>query len=55
MIATIAAVAGLLVGTLAGLLVKPSTQRFCPACGVTLSCLSCEEVNSGSPSPSQRT
>lgn len=47
MLATTAAVAGLVLGLLAGLWVKPSRQQYC-TCGSSLECMACfREVDNG--------
>lgn len=38
MIATVAVIAGLVIGLLAGILAKPSRQQYCVHCYSTLSC-----------------
>jgi hypothetical protein len=47
----IAAVAGLVIGLLAGLMLASGKGKWCPTCGRTRDCLACQEVNSGAPRP----
>jgi hypothetical protein len=41
MLATVGALAGLVLGAVAGLLAKPDRPRFSSCCGTTLGCTSC--------------
>lgn len=43
----IAAVAGLVIGLLAGLLLASDKGKWCPSCGRERDCLPCQEVDSG--------
>ncbi len=47
----IAAMASLVVGFASGVLSLKAKNRWCPGCGTTLACLTCEEANSGAPRP----
>lgn len=47
--ASIAAVAGLVIGFVAGLIAYQRSRRWCTACGATLQCLVCQ------PPPAKRT
>ncbi len=45
----IAAVAGLVIGLLAGLMLASNKGKWCPSCGRERDCLPCQEVDSGAP------
>jgi hypothetical protein len=45
----IAAVAGLVIGLLAGLMLASGKGKWCPTCGRERDCLACQEVNRGAP------
>lgn len=49
MLAAVPAMAGLVLGILAGLYVAPA-RRWCSTCGRQRGCQHCQEVNSGAPS-----
>jgi hypothetical protein len=53
MLTTVAALAGLALGVIGGLLAKPSKQLFCERHGVTLGCPCCLEVSNGAPRSAQ--
>ncbi|GGN75443.1 hypothetical protein GCM10010112_46660 [Actinoplanes lobatus] len=43
----IVAVASLVVGFVGGVFSLTAKNKWCPDCGTSLACLTCEEVNSG--------
>jgi hypothetical protein len=45
----IAAVAGLVIGLLTGLMLASDKGKWCPSCGRERDCLACQEVNNGAP------
>jgi hypothetical protein len=51
----IAAVAGLVIGLLTGLMLASDKGKWCPNCGRERDCLPCQEVDSGAPSSRRAT
>jgi hypothetical protein len=45
----IAAVAGLAIGLLTGMILASDKGKWCPSCGRERDCLACQEVNGGAP------
>ena len=45
----IAALGGLVIGLLAGLMLASNKGKWCPNCGRERDCLACQEVTSGAP------
>lgn len=45
----VAAVAGLVIGLLSGLMLASDKGKWCPNCGRERDCLACREVNRGAP------